>query len=289
MTLGRSWRYRTTRVVGSNRARQPADQNNVAMEFTMIVNAIVRQGNPGERHEREKVQIPVGAWALIVNEQEEHSYDWQHLMHDSTDHHTFVMAGYIWSRDSIMRRSPNEVLLRRGMEFGDESSVECRRVLYWSDKPFALMLVDYMGFDDNRVYLARRVTEHGLAGLPDFPLPRFVKSQAGSIGRGDRPHKWARLSEVAGLCGLATEQVLNVHLRSFAGYHDGMLFLRASDEATVIGADKYDGVHYVRVLDELCDKRYDELWVTKRFALAVLYMHMCGYHNGHPDLREKSA
>lgn len=270
----------------------------------MLVNAVVNPDDHSRQPQKKKVRIPLGSWAVVLNDQQEHpnepgEYIWQ----DESFRFNFITEREpnTWAHQN----QPNEVVLRetsydgKGPVDADENGYHgsegtylvTRRVLFWSEKPFAVVRNDGDPWDNVKVFLAQEITEHGLGRLPDFPLPDFVKSMAGKWGKLKRPGKWTRLTQVAELCELTPQQVLKLHMwNHFRGYmEDGVLFLRSQDDLGVVQAEKCQRVKGSIEQKEFLEGPLEDVWVTKHFALVVLYMHMVGYHRDHPDLKEKKT
>jgi hypothetical protein len=264
----------------------------------MRVNAIIQEGGLGKPHIREMRDIPVGAWAVILDDVQEvpnqlGDYIWQ----DQSYSYEFIME----PGHNDWPQQPNEILLRarchdQRNEYKDKansnhdfhgSCLRHRRVCFWSTTPFAVVQIDGGPWFNRYVFLARQVVENGLGCLPEFPLPEFIISKANLHTMiADRHGKWTRLSQVASLCRLSSEQILKVHMDQFSGYmEDGLLFLRSEDVEGVENAGRCEGAWSHPEQKSLMNGPHEDLWVTKHFALCVLYMHMVGYHKNHPELK----
>ncbi|MFH1142391.1 MAG: hypothetical protein V1695_01620 [Candidatus Uhrbacteria bacterium] len=270
----------------------------------MRVNAIVDADSFGGHHKREQVRIPVGSWAVILDDvQEEPNEFGDYIWQDQSYTYEFIMelgpGGWPQQPEVVLLRKSGfdlnnayEDQQNANYSFGG-SCILNSRVLFWSHAPFAVVRSDGSPYFNHSVFLARQVTEHGLgARLPKFPLPTFVNSKAGVHYTRERNGKWARLTDVAQLCELTPEQVLRVHMNQFGGYmEDGVRFMRSEHSDGVTGAEKCDNAWTHPDQQELVNSSHDDVWVTKHFALCVLYMHMVGFHKDHPELKndKKSA
>lgn len=248
------------------------------------------------------VEIPVGSYAIILNDQQEYAHNLdEYLWNDSSFSYEFIMGpmqpswGSEFPHELVLRASSqdneNPVSAESNGGYGFEGSyMVYRRLLFWSEKPFAVVQCDNGSWNNHKVFLAQEVTEHGLGRLPVFPLPAFVKSRAGLWKDEQRPRKWTRLTEVAALCELTPRQVLELHHKQFSGYmEDGVRFIRSENDLGVVQADDHERAWSQPDEQALINGPHNDIWVTKHFALCMLYMHMVGYHTDHPELKTTAA
>lgn len=216
---------------------------------------------------REEIEIPEGAWAVIVIEKTntDEGVDGEYVYHSEN---TGFSVEYLddYERVVIGERT--------------EGSYLFQKIIFWSQKPF--LVVETEDYFDNFewVRLATQVGPHGLTRtFPELRLPTFYKTHAGEYGHEDRPTKWCRLTELAELVGLPPKRIIELHRRHFEGFHEGIHIIRANTPEELEATEKLQTIWTFPDRDELLVSNLENVWVRFGFARTVMYFELVGWHD----------
>lgn len=244
----------------------------------MRVSAITSFGYPGERHQRELLEIPAGSWAVSVyrqTEDSENSGAWRSRT----------------TRQSFVGQPPNTVILKRAytppradevMDVVDDpmapipSGLTTERVIYWSPKPFIVIDEWESPLDGKWAHPATLVTDHGITTqLPKLPLPPSAPSLVCS--RNGKPTKWVRLTELAAACSCSdARELVRRYQEYFEGYDPGVYIVRAADADLLARLEdpRHGPTWTIPEWDAFFTSDPSDAWIRQRFAIVVMYFHM---------------
>lgn len=236
----------------------------------MLVNAVKERCDASTgwetKHYREQVEIPEGAWAVIIKVQTNPGEGLDGCVYRSDNTKVEVVGTRLYE-EVVIKRSWDSYYLNE-------------TIVFWSRDPFVVIESWESPMDGKWVHMACRVSKRGLSKtLPKLTLPSFYSSRTGQSSSDKRTYKWCRLTELAKLLGVKPAQLIEWHKDHFQGYVDaGVHVVRAVDVQTLRQTEGCECVWTAGETDELIGSDLENVWVRRRFALVASYFKLIGWH-----------
>ncbi len=222
----------------------------------------------GRESYREDVQIPLGAWAVILKVQT-----------NLDEVPGGVGDDYVYNSENetidYVGSEPEALLMRRTVQ----GPYQRETFIYWSHQPFLIRKRWETPLNGTWMHMATGVGSRGLTTtLPKLRVPNCFKSHADRHVRSDRPNKWCRLIDLAGCLNVEAVDLIRLHWMHFDGYDPGLHIVRAADAQKLADTEVCENVWTQPDKKDLLTSDLTDVWVRKRFALVVAYCNLVGWH-----------